>query len=180
MVDHDIMKSFDKYQEEAKEINKRGFRIYQLDQWAERSEDLLHFKAETGHCLVPHDYPPNQKLARWVKRQRYQYKLKNTGRASTSSLCDDRVRQLEAVGFVWPVGFVWDSHQVNWYEKIRDLQEYYRAQYGDCRVPPRYHDRSLAIWVQWKLYQQGEHSTLNEERIAQSDAMGFEWNPRGV
>jgi hypothetical protein len=42
---------------------------YQSDQWIERFQDLVHFKHENGHCLVPHNFPPNQKLAQWTKRQ---------------------------------------------------------------------------------------------------------------
>ena len=45
------------------------FRQYQSDQWMDRFEDLLEFKRENGHCLVPHNFPPNQQLAQWTKRQ---------------------------------------------------------------------------------------------------------------
>ena len=45
------------------------FRSYQSDQWLERFQDLVEFKAKHGHCLVPHNYPPNQQLAQWTKRQ---------------------------------------------------------------------------------------------------------------
>jgi len=45
------------------------FRQYQSDQWLDRFEDLAEYKRENGHCLVPHNYPPNQQLAQWTKRQ---------------------------------------------------------------------------------------------------------------
>ena len=45
------------------------FRSYQSDQWLERFQDLVEFKVKHGHCLVPHNYPPNQQLAQWTKRQ---------------------------------------------------------------------------------------------------------------
>ena len=45
------------------------FRQYQSDQWMDRFEDLIEFKRENGHCLVPHNFPPNQQLAQWTKRQ---------------------------------------------------------------------------------------------------------------
>jgi hypothetical protein len=43
-------------------------RKYQTGQWKERYADLLQFHEQHGHLFVPHSYPPNQKLAQWVKR----------------------------------------------------------------------------------------------------------------
>ena len=43
-------------------------RKYQAGQWDHRYNELLQFQAQHGHMLVPHSYPPNQKLAQWVKR----------------------------------------------------------------------------------------------------------------
>jgi hypothetical protein len=55
--------------EEKVEDTDIHFRSYQADQWLERFQDLIEFKAKHGHCLVPHNYPPNQQLAQWTKRQ---------------------------------------------------------------------------------------------------------------
>lgn len=153
----------------------RPFRPYQADQWAERFQELVQFKAQHGHTLVPHSYPPNPLLAQWIKRQRYQYKLKHLGRHST--LTDARQQELEAMGFCW------DSHKAAWDEKFQALQQYH-AQHGNCRVPPSFRqDPSLAIWVkcqrrQWKLFRKGHRSTITQERIDELDQLGFEWNPR--
>jgi hypothetical protein len=43
-------------------------RKYKDDLWYIRYEELLKFRDEHGHAMVPHSYPPNQKLAQWVKR----------------------------------------------------------------------------------------------------------------
>jgi hypothetical protein len=48
-------------------ISKRS-RKYQNCQWNERYQELLQFHRQNGHLYVPHSYPPNQKLAQWVKR----------------------------------------------------------------------------------------------------------------
>lgn len=159
-----------------KDKQGRRFRDYEADQWTERFTELLQFKDANGHCLVPHTYPQNPLLSQWVKRQRYQYKLKALGRHST--LTDDRQQMLEAVGFVW------HCHQASWYEKLDALRKY-QAHYGDCRVPPNYHDRSLAVWVkcqrrQWKLFRKGQRCSITKHRIEVLDKMGFEWNPRGL
>jgi Helicase associated domain len=50
------------------QLKKRRVRKYKEDQWNVRFEDLLKFRAEEGHVMVPHSYPKNQKLAQWVKR----------------------------------------------------------------------------------------------------------------
>lgn len=154
----------------------RRFRDYEADLWSERFAELLQFKEVHGHCLVPHIYPLNPLLSQWVKRQRYQFKLKGIGRHST--LTDDRHQKLEAVGFVW------HCHHASWYEKLDALREY-KAQNGDCRVPARYHDKSLAVWVkcqrrQRKLFREGQPCSISKHRIDLLDKMGFEWNPRGL
>jgi hypothetical protein len=87
---------------------------YQSDQWNDRFQDLVDFKKQTGHCLVPHNHPLNQQLAQWVKRQRYQFKLKNMSRHST--LTSIRQEALEEMGFVW------DSHKAAWLERLEALK----------------------------------------------------------
>ena len=52
------------------------FRDYQTEQWFERYEELVKFYEDRGHSSVPHTDTSNKPLARWVKRQRYQYKLR--------------------------------------------------------------------------------------------------------
>ncbi|KAG7372861.1 helicase domain protein [Nitzschia inconspicua] len=68
---------------------------YQTSQWDIRFQELIAFHQEHGHLLVPHSFPPNPKLAQWVKRQRHQYKRKHTGHHST--LTDEREEKLSAV-----------------------------------------------------------------------------------
>lgn len=156
---------------------RHHFRQYQASQWMERFEDLVQYKKTFGHCLVPHDFPSNQKLAQWVKRQRYQYKLKYMGRHST--LTDARQQELEQMGFVW------DSHQAAWYERLECLKRF-RQEFGHCNVPSKYQpDRSLAIWIkcqrrQMKLYRKGKKSTMTPERSRQLDRLSFDWNPRSL
>lgn len=88
---------------------------------------------------VPHTYKENPPLARWVKRQRYQYKLKVEGKIST--MTDERVALLENIGFIW------DSHAAAWAEKLQELKEYTKLR-GDCNVPSTYPGNpQLATWV---------------------------------
>ena len=163
-------------QEESIDGSSAQLRQYQSDQWNDRFQELLAYKLSHGHCCVAHSYPDNQKLAQWVKRQRYQYKLKKSGRHST--LTDERLMELEGIGFVW------DSHVAAWDERFESLRAF-QLMYGHCNVPSHYEDKSLAVWVkcqrrQMKLRLRGQKSTLNESRIDRLDRLPFEWNPRNL
>ena len=158
-------------------VESNSVRPYQVNQWRERFQDLVNFKSVNGHCLVPHKFPQDQQLAQWVKRQRYQYKLKSLGRRST--MTDDRQTELEEIGFVW------DSHMAAWYERLESLKEF-RSLYGHCNVPSNYElDRQLAVWVkcqrrQMKLFKKGLRTTLSHDRFVALEELGFDWNPRNI
>ena len=153
------------------------FRKYQEGQWAEKFRELCQYKQEFGHCLVPHTYTSNLALARWVKRQRYQYKLMNEGKLCT--MTQERVDALKNIGFVW------DSQGAAWSERLEELKEF-RQQFGTCNVPSNYEDNNqLATWVkcqrrQFKLFNEGKPSNITLDRIQQLNALGFEWELRNV
>lgn len=157
-------------------LSESRFRSYQVGQWQERFEEVLQFRKAYGHLLVPHSYPPSQKLAQWVKRQRHQHKRKHMGHHST--LSDEREQLL------LDAGFVFDSHKAVWYLRFLTLKAF-RAANGHCNIPSSFHDSSLQVWMkhqrrQYLLYQKGLKSTLNEERIQLLDSIGLDWNPRNL
>jgi len=135
-------------------------------------QDLKKYKAEHGNCLVPHTYPANPRLARWVKRQRYQYKLLKLGK--NTSMPIHRIKMLEDIGFVW------DSHQLVWEKMFRGLLEY-KEKHGDSEIPSKYPANSvLATWAtrqrsQYKLYVTGKKSSMTPERVAALEDIGFTW-----
>jgi hypothetical protein len=153
----------------------RRFRPYQAGQWAEKFEELCAYRHNMGHCLVPHTYGENLPLARWVKRQRYQYKLMVEGKQST--MTDERVTALEDIGFVW------DSQGAAWAERLNELADF-RKIYMHCNVPSNYSENSqLATWVkcqrrQYKLHVEGKASNMTPLRISSLENMGFEWELR--
>ncbi|CAJ1959441.1 unnamed protein product [Cylindrotheca closterium] len=111
----------------------------QVDQWNIRYAELLEFRKEHGHCLVPLRYQLNRALSNWVKRQRYQYRIKSEGKHST--LNDQRQAALEKLGFVW------DSHSLTWEERFQELSEFRRV-HGHANVPKSYKtNQQLAVWV---------------------------------
>ena len=151
------------------------FRAYQAENWTEKFEELIEFRHQYGHCLVPNSYPENSALAQWVKRQRYQFKLKNEEKRSTMS--DERVRALDEIGFVW------DSHSAIWEERLQELVQYKQLN-GHTNVPSRYSlNKQLAVWVkrqrrQHKFYCEGKPSSMTEERIQRLGAVGLIWDMR--
>jgi len=75
------------------------------ESWNQRLHELRQFKQQYGHCLVPSRYDANPELGIWVGTQRTQYRLfmrsKETGVPVTTSMNEDRIRELEELGFVW-------------------------------------------------------------------------------
>ena len=153
----------------------RRFRPYQAEQWTEKFDELVQFRQERGHCCVPHTFKENPALARWVKRQRYQYKLKNEGKQST--MTDERIVALEKIGFIW------DSHGAAWFDRLNELADYRKLQ-GHCNVPSNYpKNPQLATWVkcqrrQYKLFWDGKTSNMTLARISELERLGFEWELR--
>eukprot|EP00934_Nitzschia_sp_Nitz4_P004095 Nitzschia sp. Nitz4//scaffold29_size155292//152139//153152//NITZ4_002692-RA/size155292-processed-gene-0.32-mRNA-1//1//CDS//3329546550//4085//frame0 len=160
---------------EQDEDPARRFRPYQSEQWTEKFDELKAFREQRGHCCVPHTFDENPSLARWVKRQRYQYKLKNEGKAST--MTDERITLLENVGFVW------DSHGASWMERWNELAEFSKL-HGHANVPSNHAPNpQLATWVkcqrrQYKLFWEGKPSNMSLERINRLEQVGFEWELR--
>eukprot|EP00980_Cylindrotheca_fusiformis_P022790 scaffold9762_cov83-Cylindrotheca_fusiformis.AAC.1 len=154
---------------------RRRFRPYQEEQWVQLFEELTKYREEHGNCLVPHTYDKNPALSRWVKRQRYQYRLKKEGKMST--LTKIRLQKLQEVGFVW------DSHAAAWEQRHNELAAYRRA-HGHCNVPSQYPENpQLATWVkcqrrQCKIFRQGKKSNMTMERFTALDKLGFIWDLR--
>lgn len=152
------------------------FRDYQEQQWNEKFQELVKFKSIHGHCAVPHQFDGDPALSRWVKRQRYQYKLLQK-LSNESTMTKSRVEMLENIGFVW------DSHAVAWEERLRELKEF-QAEFGHCDVPSYYlKNPALAVWVkrqrrQVKLFWKGERSTITENRFEALRDLGFTWELR--
>jgi hypothetical protein len=151
------------------------FRDYQTEQWSERFDELVNFFKQHGHSSVPHTDQSNKCLARWVKRQRYQHKLRLEGKPS--AMTDERIQLLEDLDFVW------DSHGAAWEDRLRELDEF-KAQHKHCNVPSNYKgNSSLASWTkcqrrQYRLWKEGKKANITLDRIQQLESMGFQFNLR--
>jgi hypothetical protein len=153
------------------------------ESWNQRLAELKAYKEEHGNCLVPSRYLPNPELGIWVGTQRTQYRLyrkaKDAGKStSNSAMNEDRIAQLEALGFVWALR---GGSDAVWKKRISELVAY-RSAHGDTAVSSNYSgNRKLASWAaavraQYRLMQEGKPCTLDDEKIAELDSLQFPWD----
>jgi len=70
----------------------------------QRCDQLLRFKEEEcGHSNVPTKYAGNASFGHWCMNMRTAYKKKQKEMKTKSNLSQDRVEQLEEIGFQWQV-----------------------------------------------------------------------------
>lgn len=141
-------------------------------QWNHSFQKLLKFRKLYGHCLVPCEYEADLSLARWVKRQRYQYYLLVHGKKS--SMTKERIETLDKIGFIW------QAQDALWQERFNELKKF-KKKHGHCSVPTTYPpNQKLATWVkfqrrQYRLHLEGRPSYISDERIAILEQEGFQW-----
>ena len=151
---------------------------FHSDQWYEKYQELVEYQKQHGHCNVPPKYKTDDlSLWRWVKRQRYQYKLKAEGKPS-SSMTTERIRLLEAIGITW------DSQGTLWNDRYSELEQF-KSTKGHCNVPSKYpKNPQLSTWVkcqrrQYKLFKDGKPSNMTTDRIKTLLKLDFVFEPRG-
>ena len=140
-----------------------------------RFGELEEYKREHGDCIVPRDYKKNPQLASWVGNQRSAY-ARSLGKNQKGILeiSAERVEALNNIGFEWKL-----RDRLEWDERYDELLAY-KQTHGDTLVP--YKPEGLALWVmvqrkQYRLRQEGEHSSLTEDRVEKLNSIGFVWNP---
>jgi len=155
--------------------NSSRFRRDQAEQWSDRFDELVLFVQQHGHCRVPRNSKKFSSLASWVKRQRYQYKLRQEGK--TSFLTEERIAVLNQLGFVW------DSHGSVWETRYKELEAFYR-EFGHSNVPYNHPNARLASWVkaqrrEYKDVKEGKSiSPIMLDRFLQLERLEFSWQLR--
>jgi hypothetical protein len=142
--------------------------------WNVRFCQMCQFKAQFGHCRVPSKYSANPKLGWWVSAQRAHYKLYQEGKPS--SMTEERIRELESIGFDW------GTNNASWSVRFQQLCEF-KAQFGHYLVPSKYFaNPKLGKWVSaqrynYRLYkyQEGKPSAMTAEQIRELESIGFDW-----
>ncbi len=138
------------------------------DTWNLRFEELKEFKRYHGDCLVPTKHS-NKKLAKWVDKQRIQYKKLQLG--EHSHLTPERKETLEKIGFVWNV----NDHK--WNVKCEELKNFITMN-GHCNIPAKGNNRALRSWVnrqrtEYNKFIEGEKSYLDDNRVELLRRAGF-------
>jgi hypothetical protein len=81
--------------DKIKRLDQVGFVWDPFEQaWGDRFKELVAYKLEHGDCLVPRNWK-NKQLATWVHTLRR--------RRKTGILGADKIKRLDALGFVWDV-----------------------------------------------------------------------------
>lgn len=138
--------------------------------WSTRYEELRQYHARHGNCRVPFEYPENPALAYWVIEQRRTYK-QTIRDGNSQGMPEERIKQLEELGFEWNV------QDAKWWDQFNELRKYYQ-QHGDCLVPTKYPaNQHLSNWVQ-RQRKQGKNESWDAERISALESLDFCWDAR--
>ena len=164
-------------------LNKIGFewRLRERPEWDERYDELMAYKEQHGDTLVPMDLRRDsdnkyRELAMWVLTQRQQYQLYQEGKHSY--LTDERVEQLNDIGFVW------DAREASWEESLAELVEF-KESHGHTDVPSSWADQVFFRWVayqrqEYRKFKEGKPTQITEERIERLESIGFEWRSKNT
>jgi len=145
--------------------------------WEDWMGELRKYGAEHGHVNVPLKYDRNVPLGSFVNNQRSEYRRMRQGKQS--SMTEEKVQELEKMGFLWNVR----DARTPWNVRLEELRQY-KEKHGDCNVPNNWpENQPLSSWVskqrqQYKLYGRGGGSTschLTEVRVNQLNELGFDW-----
>ena len=153
--------------EREKLLNEIGF-VWniQSETWNKRLNELKQFKAEHGHVRV---HTKQGKLGSWVMIQRLQYGLRQKDEKST--LCDERMKALDEVGFEW------DIHEISWEEKYNELRSYKQRENDHLdEISPHLKSWIAAQRAEKRYKKQGLQSHLTDERELKLNHIGFDWN----
>jgi hypothetical protein len=128
--------------------------------WGEMLGRLVAYRDQHGDCLVPAKYPADPPLGHWVHAQRRLFKV--------GLLSPERTRRLIDI-----IQFEFGTRKTPWKKRVQELRQH-REQHGHLNV---LHRSGLGNWctMQRTLRRRGR---LIPERIAELDALGFEWNRR--
>jgi Helicase associated domain len=151
--------------------------------WDNWLKQLKAYKDEHGDTDVPLKYPKNIALGAFVNRQRTEYRKVQQG--VHSSLTEKRINSLNELGFKWQLRV----SRTPWEQRLEELREF-KEEFGHCNVPSSWSkNQPLAYWVfkqrgQYRLFHENivngnsnNRCNMTEDRIAQLEELGFEWNP---
>lgn len=146
-------------------LNELDFVWDKLDYiWSQSYDQLVEFKDEHGHCVVP---TTRGSLGLWVRDQRREYGKRNRGEKSL--LTEERIERLNEVGFVW------DVRDWQFQSKLEELR-LYKLMNGHINIKST--EGKLGEWVcnrkkEYRKLLEGKQSSMSSERRAALEELGF-------
>lgn len=136
----------------------------------ERFQELVHYSSGYGHCRISCTNKENPGLARWVQSLRAAHKeKKKRGNLYYGQLTDERMAQLEGIGFEWSV----QAPKASWDTRLEQLVKF-KQENGHCRVVRSYvKNPALGEWVHRQRYL-AHKNQLDPEKVQQLTDLGFE------
>jgi hypothetical protein len=141
---------------------------HQDDKWDERYKQLKDFHRAHGHSVVPYNYKKFPPLAWWVKRQRHQMCLKQSG--SHHTMTEEREQLLNKLDFVW------ETRAASWEQHFQELAMF-KTNHGHLNISHGQHPKILT-WArsqrkQLRLFWAGAKSSLTADQVQRLISLGF-------
>jgi hypothetical protein len=133
------------------------------ERWEVGFAVFVAFEEENGHCRVPqtHTTSEGHELGAWVLNQRQ----------TKDSMDPERKARLDALGFIW------DPLAERWEKGFAALVAF-KEENGHCRVPQTHTTSEGHELGGWINRQRGTKDSMDPERKARLDALGFIWAVR--
>lgn len=127
-----------------------------------------------GHSNISQHDKDNEKLGKWIKNQRYEYRKYNNPGLGPSRLGRDRIDKLNEIGFMWRLR----PERVPWEDRLQALVQF-KAEHGHMRVPMTVTD--LGKWTKnqrdnYTLFARGDtkKAKLTQEKFDKLNSIGFQ------
>lgn len=139
-----------------------------LDEWL---AVLKKYRKETGNFNVPHVFPSKPPLGNFVKNLHYKYKHKFQDDKSSKMLTEDRVIDLDKMGFQ----FIFRQREP-WRKRFNKLQEIVQ-EHGNCNINmgTPLDMCCLNQRSHYKLWLKIKPSQCTVNRIKLLNLVGFDW-----
>mmetsp|Transcript_43196 Transcript_43196/g.75790 ORF Transcript_43196/g.75790 Transcript_43196/m.75790 type:complete len:573 (-) Transcript_43196:20-1738(-) len=135
--------------------------------WSTRYDELCEFRKNNGHCVVPRC---NGRLGTWVEKQRIEYKkyramqkdIWKDDEILKTILTQDRVKQMDDIGFVW------DVREKQFEQKLGQLRIFKEM---NGHIDPRFMNGQLALWErkweqQYRKYLDADATAIDVETLS--------------
>lgn len=142
------------------------------DQWDAQFNKLLEYIKEHGHSNISQHDKDNERLGKWIKNQRYEYRKYHNKGLGQSRLGRDRIDKLNEIGFQWRLR----PERIPWDDRFKALVEFKEA-HGHCRVPMTVPE--LGKWAKYQrdqycLFMRGKKAKITKQKIDKLTSLGFE------